>query len=479
MAAGIAVIVVMAVFLHYFLVDAEKEHLLEREELAARMLAYSLRLPFTQVLLYEELGVMAEGGLLDFYISRMVTTREMNVVYAMVLDRDGAILSHSDVTPPAVRLDDPLTRAALAADSPLLNRVGDPFRRGVIDVAVPLNISSKRLGALRFGYSLASLADKLAELKRTVFALTLAASVLMIILVVIAARVMTRPVLRLVSALDSVRLGRLEAMQLPERNDELGHLQTSYRIMIDRLRTEQEDREKTRELLAGTEKMVTLGTLSAGIAHEINNPLTGAMHGVQALKRESLPPRKKEQYLRVIEESLIRMKRTVSQFLEYSTAHATNFSECNLTHLVGQALSLLSFQIAGNRIEVVNDLPPLTVWGDACNLEQVLVNMVLNAVDAMPGGGRLTFRHVADDRILTLVITDTGIGIPEENLSRIFEPFFTTKGIGQGTGLGLAVCRKIIEQHGGTISVESRPGEGATFRLAFPVTSVPGDGHGK
>ncbi len=480
MAGGAAAVFVVALALHTLIVDEEKRHILERKEQAARVLGTSLRLPFTQILLYEDTGLVAEAGLLDLYISRMVGNEEMRLAYAMVLDPEGVVLSHSDLTQFHKRLDDPLSRRALAATDLVLSYAGDPFQGGVIDVAAPLNVSSKRFGTLRLGYSLSGLAEEVRDLKRKVLLLTIPAAALMAFFVFVAARVMARPIRRLVHALNSVHLGRLEFMPLKERSDEIGDLQDSYRFMVDRLRQEETERVKTRELLASTEKMATIGTLAAGIAHEINSPLTGAMHSIQALRKESLPPRKRDQYLQVVGESLDRIRRAVSQLLDYSTVHAANFSECDLSFLVGKTLELLDYQIGRSGITVENRLPSLFIRADAHKLEQVLVNLVLNAIAAMPSGGRLEIRHIEDGAFLTLAIADTGEGIQEENLERIFEPFFTTKGIGKGTGLGLAVCRKIVEQHGGRISVASRAEEGATFFVTLPHPYLIKEGnHGR
>jgi signal transduction histidine kinase len=278
-----------------------------------------------------------------------------------------------------------------------------------------------------------------------------------------------------VDALDSVRLGKLEPIPLPERHDELGDLQNSYRMMIDRLAKEKAGRERTQDLLARTEKMATVGTLAAGIAHEVNSPLTGAMHSVRALEAGTLPPAKQGRYLQVLAESLERIRRAVSQLLDYSTVHVTNVADCDLSALVTRTLAFLEYQIARNRISVENRLPPLPIRADAHKLEQVLVNLVLNAIGAMPRGGRLVFRHFEKGPFLTLIVSDTGEGVPEENMEKIFEPFFTTKRNGEGTGLGLAVCRKIIEQHGGKISVSSRPGEGTEFHVALPLAVPPAE----
>lgn len=477
--AGVLVIVLLSFGLDLFLVNAEKQHMLEREEEAARMIATSLRLPFTQILLYEETGLMSERGLLDLYTSRMTDRKNFPISYAMVLDPEGQILSHSNLTLYHKHLDDPLSKKAVAATDMVLAYVGNPFQGGILDVSVPLNVSSKRFGTLRFGYSLSGLAGDILDLKRKILVLTISVSVLMILLTVVSARFLARPIRRLVHALNSVQFGRLEPMPLPERNDEIGDLQNSYRIMVNRLREEEIERKKTQELLGNTEKMATIGTLAAGIAHEVNSPLTGAMHSVHALRKESLSPQKRDQYLQVVKESLERIRRAVSQLLDYSTVHAAHFSECDLSQLAGKTLELLAYRLEESGIRVENRLPPLTLRADVHKLEQVLVNLVLNAIAAMPSGGRLDISHIEGGSSLTLVVADTGEGIPEENLGRIFEPFFTTKGTGRGTGLGLAVCRKIVEQHGGRISVSSRPGEGSRFFVTLPHSPPQEELHGR
>ncbi|MBI5342469.1 MAG: HAMP domain-containing protein [Deltaproteobacteria bacterium] len=470
MAAGVAAIFLFALVLHLSLVKEETSHLLERENRAARTLAASMRFPITQVLLYEEIGLVAEAGLLDLYITRLAGNKDMRIAYVMVLGPDGVVLSHSDLTQFHKQLADPLTVTALAAADITLTMVGDPLNGGVIDVAAPLSISSKRFGTLRFGYSLAGMSAEVQALTGKILYISMSAAVLLVFIAFVAARIMTRPIRRLSDALNSVRLGNLDPAPLPERNDELGELHNSYRIMVNRLREEESERKRTQELLVSTEKMATIGTLAAGLAHEVNSPLTGAMHGVQALRKESLPSQKRDQYLKVVGESLENIRRAVSQLLDYSTVHATHLSDCNVGHLVGKTLELLDFQLDRGRIEVANRVPPLTVRADAHKMEQVLVNLVLNAIAAMPSGGKLDIGHIEDGAFLTLSVADTGCGIPEENLDRIFEPFFTTKGTGKGTGLGLAVCKKIVEQHGGRMRVSSRTGEGATFFISLPYT---------
>ncbi|MGE5752890.1 MAG: hypothetical protein ACM319_04530, partial [Deltaproteobacteria bacterium] len=194
MAVGIIAIVGGAFALNYFLVGMEKRHLLEGEEGTARMIATSMKLPFTQILLYDETGVAPRAGFLDLYVSRMVVSKDLHVVYAMVLDRNGGILSHSDPAQYRPSIDDPLSRKALTASGLVLTYVGDPFAGGVIDVATPLEIFSRRFGTLRLGYSPSGLAENVRLLERKVLVLSICAAALLILFVFVTARVMARPI---------------------------------------------------------------------------------------------------------------------------------------------------------------------------------------------------------------------------------------------------------------------------------------------
>ena len=240
----------------------------------------------------------------------------------------------------------------------------------------------------------------------------------------------------------------------------------------ERLKIE-EQLQQTHLQLVQSEKMASVGKLAAGVAHEINNPLGGILI-YASLMLEDMPEDdpKREDIKRIVQETT-RCKEIVKSLLEFGHQSGPKFEPVDVNRAIVDGLFFLENQAIFHNIEIVKDLDPFLpkIMGNASQLKQVFMNMVVNAADAMAGNGKLTIRTrlSEDESYVTVEFSDTGVGIPEENLSKIFDPFFTTKEVGKGTGLGLAVCYGIAEKHGGRIDVDSKVGEGTTFRIILPV----------
>ncbi len=256
---------------------------------------------------------------------------------------------------------------------------------------------------------------------------------------------------------------------------EEGHEIASVGIFTDlreRLKIE-EQLQQTHLQLVQSEKMASVGKLAAGVAHEINNPLGGILiYASLMLEDMAEDDPRREDIKRIVQETT-RCKEIVKSLLEFGHQSGPKFEPVDVNRAIVDGLFFLENQAIFHNIEIVKDLDPFLprIMGNASQLKQVFMNMVVNAADAMSGNGKLTIRTrlSEDESYVTVEFTDTGVGIPEENLSKIFDPFFTTKEVGKGTGLGLAVCYGIAEKHGGRIEVDSKVGEGTTFRIILPV----------
>jgi len=237
-------------------------------------------------------------------------------------------------------------------------------------------------------------------------------------------------------------------------------------------------RERTARLLQ-SEKVATMGSLLAGVAHELNNPLAVVLGQSHLLRESAEEPRTSVRAGKIMA-AADRCVRIVRNFLALARQQAPARGEVRLNQVVQEAVELLAYELRTDNVEVslslAEDLPML--WADGHQLHQVLVNIVANAHQAMrksPARRQIsiTTRSEPASQRVHLEITDSGPGIPTEIRAKIFEPFFTTKPPGQGTGLGLSLCRGIIEEHGGAITVVSEPGQGTTFAITLPVVPRP------
>jgi signal transduction histidine kinase len=255
-------------------------------------------------------------------------------------------------------------------------------------------------------------------------------------------------------------------------------IEADLRTLNEDLARQREEAERAALALAArrAEKLAALGTLAAGLAHELNNPI-GIMSSrieVMLMEGEGLPSRVRDD-LEVLHRQTQRVARITQGLLTFARSSSGARAPVDLNHIVRETLLLAESQIAKGGVKVTTDLAPdvPAVLGDADTLQQVMLNLVTNARDAVASGGeiRIETRRRDADRMIELVVADTGRGIAPQDLTRIFDPFFTTKPT--GTGLGLSLTHGIVREHGGTIDVESAPGRGTRFILAFPAI-VPG-----
>ena len=230
-------------------------------------------------------------------------------------------------------------------------------------------------------------------------------------------------------------------------------------------------RERMEEQMTQTEKLTSLGLLAAGVAHEVNTPLAVISNYIQMLAKQMPEGDPRQSIIDKIVKQTFRASEIVNNLLNFSRTGAAEAASVDVNRVVEETLSLVAHPLKASQIQVLKELgeslPP--VHGSANKLQQVFLNLFLNARDAMPGGGMLEVRTAAHNGSVEIEIADTGAGIPREDIHRIFDPFFTTKSNGRGTGLGLSVSYGIIKEHAGKIDVRSTPGKGTSFHVEFPA----------
>ncbi|MBI2390965.1 MAG: HAMP domain-containing protein [Deltaproteobacteria bacterium] len=255
------------------------------------------------------------------------------------------------------------------------------------------------------------------------------------------------------------------------RDDEIGRLCAAFDDMARRLRLAHEERERTHVRLAQSERLVAAGRLAAGVAHEINNPLSGVLHCLDNLRKSDADERGRREYYDLMAEGVTRAQRVIRGLLDFSRQQPLEVQPTELPRLVDQVVALAEPALRKGRVRIDvrhgEALPPIPL--DQHQMAQVLLNLVLNAAEAMQDGGVIEIETSVVDEMCRIRIDDTGCGIAPEALGRIFEPFYTTKGKAKGSGLGLSVSLGIVERHGGRILVESAVGLGTTFHVLLPL----------
>jgi len=285
-------------------------------------------------------------------------------------------------------------------------------------------------------------------------------------LVFLAAKVLTEPIHNMITVIRRVKQGRLDEQVPVESRDELGELALAFNRMTRMLRRNKE----METALAQQGKMASLGVLSSGVAHEINNPL-GVILGYAGYLEKKIPEEDpNHSYIHEIKRESKRCKKIVQDLLSYARTPTPVLEATDINRLLRQIIEFAANHTDLHQVEIIHEMAPNlpNVPADGDQLRQVAINLLLNAGAAMPKGGQIRVSTgLENERWLRITVADSGEGIAEEHLEKIFEPFFTTKS--RGTGLGLAITKQIIDMHQGEISIDSQVGVGTTVVIRLPL----------
>ncbi|MBX7174371.1 MAG: HAMP domain-containing protein [Pyrinomonadaceae bacterium] len=293
-----------------------------------------------------------------------------------------------------------------------------------------------------------------------------------LLLVLLVVRTISRPLQRITIAAVRVTEGNYGTeVEGRQSNDEIGLLATSFNEMSRKMANDIEQLKNLNEQLTRTEKLAAMGTLAAGVAHEVNNPLASISSLIQMIQAKQNLDESTGENLRLIQTQIQRITQVTKDMMDFARVRPAAKTLVSINEISETALRLASFDKSFQRLQLTKEygdnLPK--ILADSDQLQQVFLNIFLNARDAMPNGGELSVKTSNGDNSIKVEIADNGIGIDENSAKQIFDPFFTTKPTGKGTGLGLAVCYGIITAHGGKIEVSNNHNNGTKFIIQLPA----------
>jgi len=431
-----------------------------------RSIVEAMAIPITYI---ENGAEVSETGLVERYVAEVMARNRDVMRYVVVTDAAGTV-THSNRPDMTGR---PFARALAeenVGDDPQTEERQGDGGEDLLDIRTALAEDGRFVGTLAVGFSLEPIEREVRDVAGRV---ALVALVLMLgnsIMTALYVETLIRPILNLNETMKRAGRGDLSVRAPSRRGDEVAELGDVFNRMMDELEASREREELQRAQLAHTEKMAAVGTLAAGVAHEVNNPLSGVLASIENMRDNPDDEEMRDRYLQ-----LRRIERTVANLLNFARPREIKLEPTSVNHNLQHVVELVGYQLRAAGVEVEMDLDPspAIVEADHFQMEQLFLNLVLNALDAMKGGGTLYLRTRVRGGKMIAEVRDTGHGIPTDIRDRIFDPFFTTREVGEGTGLGLAVTGSIVAAHGGTIEVESSVGRGTTFRVI--MTAMAGD----
>jgi two-component system NtrC family sensor kinase len=418
-----------------------------------------------------------DAHVIETYISEIMDRSSGFMRYVVVSDTGGTV-THSSR---GHLVDRPFDRV-LTGQSPGAETLVVEHRteegEDLIEVLATLMSGDQPLGTLAVGFSLKPIEEKVREVASRA---ALVALILMLgnsIMTALYVETLIRPILNLNQTMKRAGEGNLTVRAQTRGGDEVAELADVFNRMMDELESSREREKLQRAQLAHTEKMAAVGTLAAGVAHEVNNPLAGVLASIENLRDNPDDEEMRNRYLELIADGLKRIERTVANLLNFARPREIKLEPTSINHNIRHVVELVGYQLraSGVEVEIDFDANPAVVEADHFQMEQLFLNLLLNALDAMKEGGTIYLRTRVRGGKVIAEVRDTGHGIPAEVRDRIFDPFFTTREVGEGTGLGLAVTGSIVAVHGGRIELETSVGRGSTFRVI--MAAMPGEWDG-
>lgn len=443
-------------------------------------------------------GQIVSAFLFEDYVAMQNTINNVKAIdpsisYIFILGENEKVIVHTfeENFPEQLISANTLSENSTAHSQPL--KLKGKTEYFVLDIAVP--IISTKVGTVRLGIEQSALEHDVQETVNIFWIMVALFLTVGIIGAFVFAKFITDPIKAIQSVADEIdlaQIGKQEIRTISIRQKLLGKFKLLFRAedeidiladrfnqMIRRLENAYSELQKAQSYLLQSEKLATVGTLTAGLAHEINNPIAGIQNCIRRIKANPSNIEQNKKYLELMENAINKIELVVSNLLNFSRKPSGDYSEVSISQIIENALLLVGHRLEKHRITVTNnlnsDLP--SIKGNKNELEQVFVNLFINAIDAIEENclnsekceRRLILNSSVSNSEIEIEVIDSGKGISKENLDKIFDPFFTTKEVGKGTGLGLSIVYNIVTAHNGTIKIESEEGKGTKVKLYLPI----------
>ncbi|MBI2347088.1 MAG: HAMP domain-containing protein [Deltaproteobacteria bacterium] len=396
-----------------------------------------------------------------------------NVDYAYIYDNKGRIVGdfHDDRRQLFLIPTDELSRGILRSGETLVNT---DYKKGSLDISKPVILGHEKLGQIRLGFDLNPMFNEMRQV--TVKALLISAGIFLLGLLVIfgIASKMTSPIEQLTLAAKHIEQGDLQYRVSVKRSDEIGDLAAAFDQMVERLMHRERELKQSQNIIRRADRLSSLGMLTAGLAHEIRNPLVAIRTFTQLLPERYQEAEFRNSFQALALKEVDRICGLINDLLSFARPSTPNVSAEDANEIVESIVRILETEAKEKEIQMyprlAADLPKIFI--DKEQIKQVSMNVILNALQSIEGRGVVEvstrlFSKNGTEQYVQIEVHDSGAGIPEKDIEDIFNPFFTTKK--DGSGLGLSISNQIVQEHGGYIVVESQVGKGTTFLINLPV----------
>lgn len=445
-----------------------RSSLVQQEENAALAVSRAFSVAVIDALIYTEQDLYQSEGFLDNYVE-VFMDQNPRLRSITILDPEGRTVARSWEQEDEAWMTRPLEEIlATARPRSVIQR--DENGAWVLETIMPLQTGDRAWGSLVVAIEADSIRR---QIRRNFIQLALftssVTSILLLLLWMLLSRILGSLKV-LVTAMDTLDLNAAASPLLPRREDEIGFLFERFQHMQKRVDQSRRDLLGAQKQIQHAERLAAIGRLASGLAHEINNPINGVRNCIYAIQGDLSNHEQTREYLEMMDEGMTSASNVLQKLLGFARQQAAGPEPVQWNDAVETVERLVSFNMERKglrlRTRLDPELPP--VMTDPQLAQEVVMNLLINAIDASPESGEIEVTTEADDESVRLIVRDHGVGIQPEDMDRIFDPFFTTKQTGEGTGLGLSICLSIVQAGGGDIDVESRPGQGAAFTVTYP-----------